>query len=114
MCAIDLEPCEVWREEERKARKAHRCDSCGGQIAPGSRYLSHFSVFEGEPTTRAMCLPCLADRKEFGDAHGTLPIPSFFPQMLSDCIAEGDEESETKWQPMLERVQARGREAMAP
>jgi hypothetical protein len=108
MCAIDLEPCDVWRETERTARKAHRCSSCGGQIAPGARYLSHFSMFEGDYTYNKMCLLCRDDRKTFSDDHGIGPTPGYFPRLLADCIADGDEESESKWKPMLERVQARG------
>ncbi len=54
MCSIDLDPCEVWREEERKARKEHRCACCNRVIKPGTKYLSHFSVFEGSPTTEAL------------------------------------------------------------
>jgi hypothetical protein len=29
--------------------------------------------------------------------------------MIADCIAEGDEESERQWKPMLAAIQARGR-----
>lgn len=42
----------VIAEREQKARKRHRCDSCGRAINPGDRYLVHinndygFSVFK--------------------------------------------------------------------
>ena len=28
----------------RKARKAHRCDGCSGQIQPGAAYLTHTAL----------------------------------------------------------------------
>ena len=106
MCSFDLDPCEVWREEERKARKEHRCACCGATIKHGTKYLSHFSVFEGDPTTEALCLPCKRDRKKFVDAHGQYMTPGSFDTMLNDCIYDGDPESK-RWQVMQERIRAR-------
>jgi len=36
--------------------------------------------------------------------------PGFFNlrDVLMDCVAEGDEESERKWKPMLDAMRARG------
>lgn len=109
MCSIDLDPCEVWRETEHKARKPHRCDCCGNTIHIGDKYLSHFSKFDVYVTSQKICLNCDRDRRAFGDAHESMKcVPSAFTEALSDCISEGDEESMTKWAPMLAEIRARG------
>jgi len=109
MCFVDLEPCSVWQEDHvKKSRKEHRCQCCRGVIAKGSSYVRHFSVFEGDPTSEKMCGECEADRGIFSEAHDSqLCVPSYFPHLLADCIADGDEESEKTWRPMLERIKAR-------
>jgi hypothetical protein len=112
MCYIELEPCGVWLETERKARKAHQCSSCKGAILPGQPYTKHFSILEpgDRPVSEKICAPCVVARSEFGDAHESGdPTPSYFPAMLVECIQEGDAESEAKWKPMLEAIQGRGR-----
>lgn len=110
MCSLELDPCDVWREEHRKARKQHRCASCGCAILPGTKYLSHFSVFEGDPTTEAICGACEADRKVFADAHGQFMAPGSFPRMLDDCISEGDPDS-AQWELMRKTLNERRQEA---
>lgn len=113
MCDIDLEPCDVWREEMRKARKPHRCSCCGGAVVIGDRYISHFSKFDGSITSENLCLSCDRDRDMFAAAHEHMsPTPSHFPQMLADCIHEGDPESMTKWAPMLARIQERAHQVV--
>jgi predicted RNA-binding Zn-ribbon protein involved in translation (DUF1610 family) len=114
MCEIDLDPCEVWSEIERTARKEHACTTCGSRIEPGSRYVDHFHVHDGDGSVQKMCLPCRADRDSFAEAHGEMtPTPSYFPQLLLDCIADGEPESERKWKPMYAALLSR-REAARP
>jgi len=116
MCSIDLEPCDLWVETERRARKPHRCSCCGGVIAAGARYTVHFSKFEGAMTSQKMCAPCREAREEFAEAHfgagfagdAYIPQPGYLPQALAECIADGDEESERQWKPMLTAIRARG------
>ena len=109
MCMIDLEPCELWVENERKARKHHKCDSCQGAILVGERYICHFNKFDGNITYAKMCLACRDDRKLFADAHdGTLMDPGHFSEMVQECIGE-DKDSEAMWKPMLERIEARAK-----
>ena len=113
MCDIDLEPCDVWSEVERTARKAHRCSACGGPIRSGERYTVHFSKYEGEVCSAKMCVACGAARQEFAEAHGSdygsasLCQPPALVGFLRDCIADGDDESETRWKPMLTAILAR-------
>lgn len=114
MCAIDLDPCDVWQETPRKARKEHVCTSCDGKIQTGERYLVHFSIFDGSICHGKLCSACEAARAEFTDEHdGMLPQPDYFPQLLSDCVADGDEGSK-KWAKMLVALHTRGLRAEVP
>lgn len=107
MCFVALEPCKVWQETERKARKSHECSCCHGTIKAGAMYLVHFSVFDGTATSEKMCGPCEADRKEFADAHESLLCsPGWLRRMVRDCMGEGDDDE--KWRAMLDRIKARG------
>lgn len=110
MCYIDVDdPCEVWSETWRRARKEHRCAVCLRLIYSGERYSIHFSVYQGEPCSKSVCSFCQTAREEFAEAHegATYQPGSGFLVMLSECIAEGDEESEERWQPMLEEIRGR-------
>lgn len=105
MCYIDLEPCEVWNEAARKARKEHKCACCERTIRKGETYLVHFSVFEGDATSEKMCDECDTDRVTFGDNHGGVRgSPGYFKVMLADCIAEDGEE---RWKEMMDSIKAR-------
>lgn len=111
MCAIDLEPCAVWREKLRTARRDYRCACCGGPIRAGERYLDHFSVFEGNATSERMCNACDRDADVFAAAHdGMRCTPNYLPTMLRECIdgvvgpLEGDD---AQWAAMLEAMRAR-------
>lgn len=42
----------------RVAKKAHRCNECRREIAPGMRYLRGVSVTDGRAETYRLCLPC--------------------------------------------------------
>ena len=106
MCDINLDPCDVWRESHRKARKEHVCSCCRRAIRPGETYLVHFSVFEGDARTQKCCAECDRDRDVFAEAHGgTLSEPSYFGVLLGECIGEGDDNDE-RWRPMLSRIRA--------
>src|SRR5258706_14864271 len=105
MCSLDYEPCEVWDEYQRVARKPHRCSSCRRVIYVGEKYLVHFSVYEGDWSSEKMCGLCDEIRGEFSYAHeGMIPLPSSLASTLSQCIVEGDDESETRWKPLLSEI----------
>ncbi len=57
-CTCDMEPATVWREQERKAIREHRCSDCGGIIRKGERYHSMANLFDGEWTTAKQCADC--------------------------------------------------------
>lgn len=112
MCVIDLEPCEVWRESRHKARKVKRCSCCSVWIEPGTYYWTHFSIYEGEASTGALCEPCFADREVFAAAHELTPAPVAFWQMLCDCIVENDEDDPQGWKVMQAGIAARKQAAL--
>lgn len=92
MCRFgDLDPCEVWRETPRIARKTHVCDGCYAIIQPHEAYVSHFNVFEGEASHEAMCFGCWVSREEFADAHDQNFAPSNLWTFLQECIGENDD-----------------------
>jgi hypothetical protein len=112
MCDIsgfDGERCELWNETVvKKSRKQRKCGCCCRTIAVGEMYISHFSKFEGDVCKSALCFECMNDRNEFSKAHdGYIPHPDSFDHTLRECIAEGDEESEKQWQPMLDKILVR-------
>ena len=91
-----------------KARKEHRCACCSATIRVGEQYVSLFTIFEGDAARERCCQACDAAIEEFAEAHeGTRSNPSYFQDMLRECMDEGDEESETRWKPMLAAIQAR-------
>jgi hypothetical protein len=113
MCVIEFDPVEVWEEHRRKARKHHRCACCGAPVRPGDYYRTIFAVGEDGMLFEKSCEACGAARDAFAEAHdGSSPNPTSFIQVLNECIAEGDRESEAQWQPMLQGIAAR-RKAMA-
>jgi hypothetical protein len=106
MCALDLEPCDLWVESEHRARTAKRCSCCGGPINVGDRYVKHFSKYDGEVTSNKMCKPCEADRDAFGEAHELNAAPESFRSILADCVSDGDDD---RWGQMLAALRARGK-----
>lgn len=119
MCDIDSgEYCTVWRESEHTSRKKRKCDCCTVAIEIGQRYLSHFSVFEGDACRLSLCMACTKDRAAFSAAHEDyMPNPAGFREALEECIEDNTydgppESSETRrWKRMLKRIVARKQEA---
>lgn len=106
MCSIDLDPCSVWRETPRVARKPHLCDGCGQEIRPGDAYLVHFDIFEGEANNERACFVCWWVRQVFADAHGQSFAPSGLWTQLDECI-QGERDNE--WRESLAVVLRRFR-----
>ena len=113
MCEIDLDEWKTHSETKRRARKLHRCASCGGAIAAGETYVVHFWVGDGVAASEKMCTPCDDAMRVFGDAPGhARTSPSYFPELLRSCVEDGDEESDRVWRPMLAALHARGASAL--
>jgi hypothetical protein len=112
MCSIDFDGrLDFHNKRVSRARTVHRCVVCNRIIHSGERYLSESYKWEGEVGTDRCCLPCAKDRDVFGKEHGGYPFPSAFEQFLAECIDDRDEESRTKWSPMMKRIRARQRRA---
>lgn len=59
MCAVDdAEPWAFSHQETRTARKVHRCDECGREIAAGELYEHLTGVFDGHWSTFRWCRHC--------------------------------------------------------
>ncbi len=110
MCAIDLEPCEVWRETVHLARRPHGCSCCGLPIGCGDPYVAHFSIFEGDVSNQALCAPCWFARAQFADAHGTTPQPGYFMELLWECIVDNGDRADP-WRLILAVLLKRVRRA---
>ncbi len=108
MCSLDLEPCTVWRNTPRRARKHHVCVCCGVAISRGETYLDHFHVFDGYATSESLCGACWFVWKEFGDAHDQQPTPGGLYEVLQDCIGENDDD-EDQWRRLFAAVKRRWR-----
>ena len=106
MCELYFdEPFDVLRETERTARKAHRCTCCRRIIAVGEKYVDHYSVGDGTTSSGKLCADCLKARAAFASAHDNiLATPDGLESLLSDCISDGDDDSERLWQPALDRI----------
>ena len=106
MCDIILDTCDVWRETKHKAYKRHRCACCRTPILAGAEYWRHFSIFDNEITSEALCLLCWSDREIFTHAHGELtPTPGAFWNMLLSCIEE--DSTDSQWITMRDNILAR-------
>ena len=106
MCDIILDTCDVWRETKHKAYKRYRCACCRTPIHIGAEYWRHFSIFDSNVTSEALCLSCWSDRETFTDAHGELtPTPGGFWYMLLGCIEEDGIDSQ--WTTMRDSILAR-------
>ena len=61
MCFWDTEPCEVYDQRRRKARKDHVCSECRNPIRRGNLYDEVTGIFDGSPFRYRICLTCRLD-----------------------------------------------------
>lgn len=61
MCAIEgAEPWDFVHDEQRTARKTHRCYECDRAIHPGERYHILTGLYDGRWSTERTCKHCAA------------------------------------------------------
>lgn len=59
MCRVDdTETWDLYRAENRRARKPHRCRECGRTIRPGEHYQTATGLFDGLWHGHRMCSHC--------------------------------------------------------
>jgi hypothetical protein len=66
-CVCDIEVddvCLVLHDEERTARKEHRCKECRETISPGEKYTHEATVFDGRMESIKTCIGCRRIRDE--------------------------------------------------
>lgn len=113
MCDVDFDGVEasVFDERPVRARKAHRCNSCGGAISPGHTYTRHFSVSEGHVTSEKACGACQAIRELYKTEHNAWWVPSATDDALHECIEQERDEGNMAmvriWESALEEMRAR-------
>jgi len=63
-----------FKEQDRKARKPHKCHECRRVIQVGEVYRYESGVWDGRPEQFHICLDCLSLRKAFfcGFTYGTI------------------------------------------
>jgi len=54
----DTEVCDVFNDEWRRARKAHKCDACGETIRSGDLYMNIAMLLDGNWETVKSCARC--------------------------------------------------------
>lgn len=83
----------VYRDTIRTARKAHRCDCCPATIQPGEKYVSHFSITDGDAYSAKRCLPCQDVVRAIFDANDS-DFLLYDAEMHEDvCSLESDAET---------------------
>lgn len=79
---------EVYAEKTRKARKSHNCDGCGCKIKPGEQYNYYSGIYDSEPFSGHVCLPCIEATKAFDERHDGHPSFGGLEEALHECVAD--------------------------
>ncbi len=109
MCDLDGdETCDVFINIWRKARLPHVCVACRDVIAPGSRYMRHFQVFDGDTMTQKVCEGCAVAHEAFAAAHSFVPPPGEIRHTLRDCIDNSSSAADAmQWETLLKPIDIR-------
>lgn len=110
MCTIDTsdydDPCSVWHNVQRRARKPHVCATCLRAIERGETYRIHTSILDGDVSSEKACADCTAVIDEFGREHHTLYAPTSIFDGLEHCVEE-QEAGWERWGAALTTIMAR-------
>ena len=86
----------IWRQEIRKARKAHYCEECSEGVLPGEMYMYVASLYDGHWYTHKFCRRCRFDSARIYDwerAEGCGHSESLAPiGEVREALAERDME----------------------
>lgn len=61
---------EFYNSNYRTARKTHKCEFCGKEIAIGERYSYESGKFDGDFFERKLCIPCRKMLDAYADETG--------------------------------------------
>lgn len=71
MCMYDdCEQSQLLREDDRKARKEHRCCECARVIFVGETYHLDVTMYDGRLSTYKTCAHCMVARKWLSEECG--------------------------------------------
>lgn len=100
----DDEPCEVYNQTERKARKEHTCDSCHGQICVGETYRYTSGIYDHDPFSFKQCPPCTIAHDLFNEKHDGIGVTDLY-EGLDFCVRR---DGPTSWAaPLLATMKER-------
>jgi hypothetical protein len=113
-CNCDYDPCDVWDETKRKARKAHKCTECRGAIKPGETYTVINMLFDGSWSTAKRCEDCsvvVCDLGKLTKAHGGCFCYGIgqLPQDMCDLAGSTDEKGLKLLEPVFHAFNAASR-----
>jgi hypothetical protein len=116
--SFDGEHWDAWTAIYPVARKPHRCDCCRGVISAGAQYLRLSFVYDHSAETEKACLACDWACRRFLGAHddeASITNPSYFAEMLRDCVGEAGRgywnEQDREWRRLRAGMLSRGRAA---
>ena len=78
---------------ERKARKEHDCDECGGTIWSGDKYFDFRWIYDGKWCGMKRCQPCtVLVQRQKPDCEGSIaPIVEWMAQYdILDVVADDE------------------------
>jgi len=71
MCFVDKWDADgvtqVYKRDERRARKRHQCGECSRTIEPGETYVCHHGVCDGSGWSLKSCMRCERVRDALDD-----------------------------------------------
>ncbi len=123
----DGEMPKFYNDVERKARKPHTCDECGGAIIPGQTYRYISGLWDRlYVSSYHICGPCSQTIEEFAAAHeDERPLFQGLSEALEECLRDEthpDEDTDEdviseagmRWKKALDEMQSRRSARSAP
>lgn len=84
----DFDPVDLHEQSFVHARKPHRCNECGAQIACGERHAVDSYKFDGDFYRHRTCAPCVEafnDLRQIAKARGA-DFPFVFGSLAEDAL----------------------------
>ena len=89
MCSDDYEPVKAYAETWRRAKKPHKCASCGHAIERGTIYAEATGIdCGGDPFRLRACARCMAQREAIRQREIAAGCPAYAAVCAIEEIAE--------------------------